>query len=111
MRNISRVFILNQIFSHFQMYTQQLSSYADYLIKAEALIVVLEVSDCGSSGGYDKDNHSVKTTGNKIFDRFLTLLNKHNDAQNIDPICGFDVDKLSNYFIDFRNLRQKALSS
>ncbi|MBP4081389.1 hypothetical protein [Aeromonas sp. MrichA-1] len=59
------------------------------LHKADSIIEILEVEDCGSTGGYDRQNPNVKITGHKIYDRFLTVLRKYDNEKDIQPVCSF----------------------
>jgi len=59
------------------------------LHKADAIIEILEVEDCGSIGGYDRQNPNILITGHKIYDRFLTVLRKYDNEKDIKPACSF----------------------
>lgn len=109
-RELNRLTILNAIFSHFQMATQWPDEIAtaNYFAKAEALVELLEVVDCGSVGGYDKKNPHKRVTGCEVYDRFLTLLNKEKDRANIKPQCNATVDTLQTYFTELMALRSKV---
>jgi hypothetical protein len=109
-KTIERIDILNRAFGHFQQVTQWPDSATGikYMSKADALIEVLEVIDCGSIGGFDKENPHKRVTGCNKFDRFLTVLAKYDDAKNITPICGADVKTLTTYFTQLMQLRDKV---
>jgi hypothetical protein len=47
-----------------------------YASKAEALIELLEVQDCGSVGGFDPDNPLSQLSDWQLMNRFLTLKRK-----------------------------------
>jgi hypothetical protein len=106
---IERIVILNAIFSNFQQITQWLPSNienaAEYMHKAEALIEILEVDDCGSVGGYDPHNPVEDESGFELYDRFLALVRKRNNISEIQQDCGFDVEKLKKYFLKLSKLR------
>jgi hypothetical protein len=102
MKTVSRIVILNSIFSQLQSAAQWISSqpneYSNYLKKAEALIELLEIEDCGSTGGFDKNNKVKNVTSFKLFDRFLTVIRKHNKVEDIKSICEINVDDLSLFY-------------
>lgn len=104
-----RLEILQQIFSSFQCAAQWITShpdnYARYMIKAETLIEILEVADCGSIGGYDKSNLFKTISGCKLYDRFLTVLRKEHNEEALKPECGFTVDKLTQFYLIVSKLR------
>lgn len=109
----SRKKILNQIFNNFQYALQWISSnpedYGKYLSKAESLIEALEVEDCGSVGGYDKNNKLVPTTGFPLYDRFLCVARKHDNIKDIEESCGFNTENLGVAFSSIRDLRHRIL--
>lgn len=43
---------------------------------AEGLIQLLEIEDCGSTGGYDRANPLVNKTLDRLYNRYLTLKKK-----------------------------------
>ena len=108
-----RVKILNEIFSHFQQMTQwDVTSpgyTVEYAAKAEALIELLEVHDCGSVGGFDKKNPRVHKSSFKLYDRFLTLVKKYNNEKDIKKDCGFTLYSMGQYFDMVSELRDKIL--
>lgn len=110
---MDRLDILEAIFSNFQQMSQWNilfpDSYAKYYQKAEQLIEMLEVEDCGFVGGFDKKNPLVNETGFKLYDRFLTLLSKKKRSSKLEPICGFTPTLLGKYFQTILNLREKTL--
>lgn len=79
--SISRDTVLKSIGDHLAQIAQwaELHSY-DFVVKdylrAEALIQLLEIEDCGSYGGYDKNQPSAR----HIFDRFDWLCKKYGKA-------------------------------
>jgi hypothetical protein len=113
---ISRKVVLQEIQSCFQQMTQWIlhpDSYAEYSYKAEVLIELLEVTDCGSVGGYDYDNKAAvsggwgvcspkeNATGYILFDRFLMVLGKYDTK--LEPECGHTVKEYANFF---RNIQK-----
>jgi len=110
---MNRLDVLEAIFSNFQQMSQWNilfpDSYAKYYQKAEQLIEMLEVEDCGFIGGFDKKNPLVNETGFKLYDRFLTLLNKKKRASKLEQICGFTPTLLGKYFQTILSLREKTL--
>ena len=107
--NIERLNILNAIFSKFQSAGQYIttnpSSYAEYISSAAALIQLLEVADCGSTGGFDKNNKRKSVTNFKVFDRFLTLVRKYENENDIESICGFTLESLGQFYNQLNSLR------
>ena len=114
----SRKEILTEILDCFQGMFQWLTTlpehYTKYANQAEVLIELLEVVDCGSVGGFDRNNPSVvrpadgsylgsagscrpkvDETGFALFDRFLMVLRKYDTK--LSPICGHDVY----FFVEF----------
>jgi hypothetical protein len=110
---MNRLTILQQIFDDFQQMSQWIiispESYAKYYHRVEQLIEMLEVEDCGFISGFDKNNPLVSETGFKLYDRFLTLLNKKKRALKLEPVCGFTPTLLGKYFQTILSLREKTL--
>ena len=107
-KTVKRSTVLNAIFANFQMATQWPANVEgkDYIAKAESLIELLEVADCGSTGGFDDDNPRTSVTNHRLFDRFLTVLRKYpQDEKKIESRCGADVNTLTEYFGSLVNLR------
>lgn len=103
-----RKIILQEIFSNFQAMTQWLDepdNYAKYANKAEALIEILEVEDCGSVGGYDQENQNKLVSGYTLYDRFLTLIRKENTR--LQKECYFTPKTMTSFFKQLINLREK----
>ena len=104
-----RIKILNSIFSHFQQITQWLPNNIDtaseYMLKAESLIEILEIEDCGSIGGFDKKSPVVHESGFFLYDRFIALVKKYNNKADINKCCQFDLESLGNYFKKISELR------
>lgn len=102
MEHKARIKILQMIFESFQQMTQWVTtnpnSYAEYHNQAKALIELLEIEDCGSIGGFDKDSPLPKICKYELYDRFLALINKHDDFDNIKPCCEFTPRDLIRYF-------------
>ena len=96
--------LLQEIFGHFQMMTQEVVN-SKYLYKALALIEFLEVEDCGSVGGFDRDNPMEHITGFHEYDRFLTLLRK--EKIKLDKEIYFTPETLGDYFKKSIELREK----
>jgi len=111
-KTISRLEILNEIFSQFQQITQWLPSNIKNAFtaqeKAEILIEILEVNDCGSVGGFDKESPVLKESGFPLYDRFLALVRKHNSEKHIEPVCDYTLKTLKDYFIKLSKLREKT---
>lgn len=109
-----RIKILNNIFGHLQMVTQwapsNFENCSEYTFKAEALIELLEEEDCGSHGGFDKSNPNKHETGFDIFDRFLTLVRKYNNENNLIPRCNFTLDKMTKYYKVMSELRSEMIN-
>jgi len=116
----TRLEILQEIFECFQQVTQwmpDVSSDADYsngvttyLHKAEALIEILEVCDCGSTGGYDMDIHPDHRGDMGLYERFLWLIEKYNKRTDIKSSCNFTPDILQKYFIKVGQLRSDIVN-
>jgi hypothetical protein len=108
----TRLEILQEIFEHFQQVTQWMpcvSTDADYsngvtkyLFKAEALVEMLEVTDCGSTGGFDAGQEC-----HGLYARFIWLVNKYHKTSDIKPSCNFTPDDLYKYFSEAGQLRNK----
>lgn len=111
---MNRLTILQEIFNNFQQMSQWIismpESYSKSYNQAEQLIELLEVEDCGSIGGFDRENPLVKQTGFKLYDRFLTLLNKKKQSSKLEPVCGFTPTILGKYFQTILTLREKTLT-
>ena len=104
-----RIRILNKIFENFQQITQWLPNHIDsaskYVFKAESLIELLEAGDCGSVGGYDKDSPVIDESGFHLYNRFLALVRKYDNQNDIEKCCQFDLDNLKRYFKTLSELR------
>lgn len=82
MEIIRRIQILDRIGDHFQGAMQWdklknpecIALSSKYFYKAEALIELLEIEDCGSIGGFDKGQPET----NNLFDRWDWLYRKYN---------------------------------
>ncbi len=114
MHTINRTSILQWIAEHFQSGTQwfddQPAIYHCYMAKAEALIEVLEISDCGSTGGFDNKNPLVTDTNHKLFNRFLTVLRKYREDEHMIRVgCGFTLKTLSKFYDKLGTLRSAAI--
>jgi len=112
-RELNRVKILQIIFEDFQQITQWLpntiENSLEYHHKAEQLIEILEVADCGSVGGFDNANPVKRITGYELYDRFLALVHKYKDEDKIKKSCGFTLESLGKYFKTIVNLRGDIL--
>lgn len=111
----TRLTILQEIFECFQQVTQWMpgidtsSDYCrgvtTYLNKAEALIEILEVNDCGSVGGFDLNQED-----RGLFPRFLWLVDKYDSRSGVNfESCGFTIETLEIYFTKTGNLRNEIL--
>ena len=111
LNNEVRLAMLNQIFMELLMAKQWFDSdavhyYSEHMRKAESLIEFIEVNDCGSIGGFDRDNEHLIITDNPIFDRFLTVLRKYNHENEITSSCEFDVLLLARFYKQLSSLRE-----
>jgi hypothetical protein len=85
MNAVDRIKVLNRIGDHFQMIIQWhgikkpscSESTTQYFNKAMALIELLEIEDCGSTGGYDKGQPPAST----LFDRWDWLYRKYDNPE------------------------------
>ena len=106
---MKRIDILNKIFSNFQQITQWIpnnfSSASKYMFRSECLIEILEVEDCGSTGGFDFNSPVILETNFHLYDRFLAVLKKYNKKEDIEEVCNFNVDDIQKYFIQVSKLR------
>ena len=106
---MKRKIILQKIFNHFQQMTQWIitspKSYAKYFNKAESLIELLEIKDCGSVGGFDKNN-PVKWNESKfhLYDRFLALIRKENTK--LQKECYFTPETMRKYWLHIKEERE-----
>ncbi len=89
--NRARLVILNEVLDCFQQVIQwdkfsfeTKDSVVEYQHKAQVLIELLEVDDCGSVGGYDRENPVKYETRNKLFNRFLTVIRKYNTVKDVE---------------------------
>jgi hypothetical protein len=107
----ARLFILNEIFDEFQQITQwdirNPDSTTAHLNKAEKLIEILEVDDCGSIGGFDKYNPVKRISEFNQYDRFLALISKYHANKDIVPVCDFSVEDLTEMFKKFSSIRNE----
>ncbi len=100
--SISRLTILNEIMACFYQVIQwdefcydTKDNVVEYQHKADTLIELLEVEDCGSCGGFDKNNPLKRETNYKSFDRFLCVLRKYNKPSDLDEN---HIDEYIKYF-------------
>lgn len=104
-----RIKILNDIFSNFQQTTQWLpdnmGNASKYMFKAESLIEMLEVDDCGSIGGYDQKSPVISKSGFLLYDRFIALVNRYDNKNDIKKCCQFNLENLGQYFKELSELR------
>ncbi len=89
---IKRIVILKEISESLKrsaqwmkMKPEWLDRSSKYLIKAESLIEILEVKDCGSIGGFDQANQlpGRREGSYDLCERFLLLTRKHKDEKKI----------------------------
>jgi hypothetical protein len=96
---IKRITLLQAIAENLQMALQYTisspSNVSGYSKRAEALIEVIEVDDCGSIGGFDENNPNVKPCSHQLINRFATLCKKNNSED-----CMHDVKLLANFYND-----------
>jgi len=114
METIQRQKILNCIFNQFQNSTQwypsNLAHVNEKLVKAEALIELLEEADCGSIGGYDRKNPVRNETKFKLLDRFLALLRKYDDSEEeLDQSSGLDLYQIKKFYTTLTKLRENSI--
>ncbi|GAF75981.1 unnamed protein product [marine sediment metagenome] len=106
----TRLKLLQEAFECFQQITQwipwAMHHATEYHHKAEVLINILEVQDCGSIGGFDRENPMKRITGYELYDRFLTVLAKHNNESDLKEACYFTPQTLGDYFKKARELRE-----
>jgi len=70
-----------------------------YLFKAEALIELLEVHDCGSTGGFDKEIGRPNGDGNlSFYDRFAWLVKKYDLQKEVEKGQSYTIAHLRRYF-------------
>ena len=102
---IDRTIILNACFKEFhQMLQWGISHHSDnHRVRAESLVNLLEVIDCGSVGGVDQSNPVQVISGNPLYDRFLTVVRKFNDEEYVFPVCGFSITDLTYSFQKLKN--------
>jgi hypothetical protein len=126
----NRLAILQTIFEHLQLVAQWMPNHLmgadysyrsiEYLQKAEALMELLEVHDCGSVGGFDEealekyatpmkpDGSGGKPSSLNFYQRFVWLVDKHGHRPQLK--CeGFTVESLGKYFKTVGELRDKML--
>lgn len=94
---IPRLVVLQEIFELFGQVRQyaELRDYKfanDYQNRAESLIELLEVFDCGSLGGFDDGQEEQD-----LFGRFIWLLNKYNSKKDLNQEDG-DFEEIEKYF-------------
>jgi hypothetical protein len=88
------------------------SNTLEYYHKAEALIELLEVVDCGSVGGFDYANASaihtgtrlkpLDATGHELFDRFLMVLGKY--PTKLNKVCDHSVEFFAEWLKNVQSL-------
>jgi hypothetical protein len=104
-----RIDLLNEIFLNLQGIANWLPDNIEtacrYMHKAEALIEVLEVKDCGFIGGFDEKSPLIKHSDFKLYDRFLALVNRYDSKSRIKKHSQFDVDNLCEYFKKLSELK------
>lgn len=116
----TRLDILQEIFECFQQVTQWMpaintdADFSDgvtkYLFKAEALVEILEVNDCGSIGGFDTEIHADHRGAMGLYERFLFLVEKYNKRIDIKSSCNLTPDMLQKFFIKSGELRDEILN-
>lgn len=110
MKLTTRLRLLQTAFECFQQITQwipwKISNATEYHYKAEAIIEILEITDCGSVGGFDPENPIQRISNYELYDRFLTVLTKHNNAYDLEKSCYFSPQTLADYFKKVYELRE-----
>ena len=105
-----RIKVLQNIFDSFQQITQWLPNHPgsafEYHSKAEIMIDFLEVLDCGSVGGFDPEAPVIRITEYALYDRFLSVLKKYNNENDLKMACYFTPDSLGEYFKKLGELRE-----
>lgn len=106
---MKRIEFLQDVFSNLQCASQWIisnpSGYLEYITRADTIIQLLEIDDCGSVGGFDPNNKCKKVTGFEIYDRFLTVIRKHHKYSDLKNECSFDVETLGEYYKHINELR------
>jgi len=109
-----RIKILNTIFQNFSQITtwlpNNIETAAEYMYKAEAFIERLEADDCGQIGGYDQKSPVVRKSGFLLYDRYIALVNRYDNRDDIKKCCHFDLDNLGEYFKKLSELRRSFLT-
>ncbi len=98
-----RILLLNSIFRKFRLIKQWTPSdiviASKYAIQAESIIEILEIDDCGSVGGFDKENPIKTISGYRLYDRFLALVAKYNNENDVrGEVFHISLEKLGLYF-------------
>lgn len=94
-RTIDRSVLLEWAYRHLCGMAQWAEMYSferahEYQQKAEAIIEVLEVADCGSVGGFDRDNKLKQSDGNsKLWRRFKAVARKHGHDSEFEDLDFF----------------------
>lgn len=101
--NEQRVLLLNSIFSKFRLIRQWTPSdiviASKYAIQAESIIEILEIDDCGSVGGFDKESPVKIISGYRLYDRFLALVSKYNNENDVrGEVFHISLEDLGLYF-------------
>lgn len=104
--------ILNEIFSAFQMITQDLpNNLADannYETAAATLIVLLEEDMFGIRRSRFKrgHKHEYELCGYRLYDRFWYIIKEGKFENDIKDIAFFNAEKMYNYFKILAGLRE-----
>lgn len=113
MENIARINILNAIFSDLcgiiQWFPNNVENSAKYMFKAESLIEILEVEDCGSVGGFDRKSPVKRDTNFNLFNRYLAVVRRYNDEDNIKTQENFDLNDMKLWFNALTNLKGESV--
>lgn len=105
-----RLLVLHNIFEELEMAQQWLpdspDSHLEHLHKAEALIELLEVLDCGSTGGYDPKSPVPEDAPSELYGRFLAVLRRYNKDSDIKKRYNHTVASLGKYLQGLQDLKE-----
>lgn len=107
--DVSRDILLKRIADHLVQVQQwaEIHSYDlanNYSLKSEALIELLEIADCGSIGGFDRDQPRALN----IFDRFDWLCKKY--GRTPSDFIKLNYKEMLKYFGQNNDSKSKRIS-